>query len=54
MNEDKGVKLPSCSYCGKKETEVLVLIAGPMCHVCNECVELMVDMIRELKPDFCQ
>ena len=31
-------KLLSCSFCGKKETEVLKLIAGPKVYICDACV----------------
>lgn len=51
--EKKSEGVKTCSFCGKEEREVLALIAGPTSYVCNECVELMVDMIRGLKPDFC-
>jgi hypothetical protein len=31
---------PSCSFCGKVQSEVLQLIAGPRVFICNECVQL--------------
>lgn len=36
-----------CSFCGKSQHEVRKLIAGPSVYVCNECVELCNDIIRE-------
>lgn len=36
-----------CSFCGKSQHEVRKLIAGPNVFICNECVELCVDIIRE-------
>lgn len=36
-----------CSFCGKSQHEVKKLIAGPSVFVCNECVELCNDIIRE-------
>ncbi|MCB2081092.1 MAG: ATP-dependent Clp protease ATP-binding subunit ClpX [Rickettsiales bacterium] len=36
-----------CSFCGKSQHEVKKLIAGPTVFICNECVELCVDIIRE-------
>ncbi len=36
-----------CSFCGKSENEVRKLIAGPQVFVCDECVELCNDIIRE-------
>ena len=36
-----------CSFCGKSQHEVKKLIAGPSVFVCNECVNLCNDIIRE-------
>ena len=38
-----------CSFCGKSQHEVRKLIAGPTVFICDECVELCVDIIREEK-----
>src|ERR1700693_5950978 len=40
-------KLFYCSFCGKSQHEVRKLIAGPSVFVCDECVELCNDIIRE-------
>src|SRR6267154_1641970 len=36
-----------CSFCGKSQHEVRKLIAGPTVFICDECVELYMDIIRE-------
>ncbi|HEY9135003.1 MAG TPA: ClpX C4-type zinc finger protein, partial [Pseudomonadales bacterium] len=43
---DKG-KLLYCSFCGKSQHEVRKLIAGPSVFICDECVDLCNDIIRE-------
>ena len=45
--KDGGGKLLYCSFCGKSQHEVRKLIAGPAVFVCDECVELCNDIIRE-------
>ena len=45
-NEDNG-KLLYCSFCGKSQHEVRKLIAGPSVFICDECMELCNDIIRE-------
>jgi len=45
-DEDSG-KLLYCSFCGKSQHEVKKLIAGPSVFICDECVELCNDIIRE-------
>tara|TARA_B100000676_G_scaffold136338_1_gene135206 strand:- start:235 stop:1509 length:1275 start_codon:yes stop_codon:yes gene_type:complete len=42
-----GDKLLHCNFCGKSQHEVRKLIAGPSVYVCDECVELCNDIIRE-------
>jgi len=46
-NGDDSEKLLYCSFCGKSQHEVRKLIAGPSVFVCDECVELCNDIIRE-------
>ena len=36
-----------CSFCGKSQHEVRKLIAGPTVFICDECVELCMDIINE-------
>jgi len=43
----EGEKLLYCSFCGKSQHEVRKLIAGPSVFVCDECVDLCNDIIRE-------
>ena len=45
--DSKGDKLLYCSFCGKSQHEVRKLIAGPSVFVCDECVELCNEIIRE-------
>ena len=40
-------KLLYCSFCGKSQHEVTKLIAGPQVFICNECISLCQDIIRE-------
>ena len=44
---DDSSKLLYCSFCGKSQHEVRKLIAGPSVFICDECVELCNDIIRE-------
>jgi len=44
---DDGGKLLYCSFCGKSQHEVRKLIAGPSVFICDECVDLCNDIIRE-------
>ncbi len=37
----------SCSFCGKSQREVKKLIAGPTVYICDECIQLCTDIIRE-------
>ena len=48
-DDDKTIdnKLLYCSFCGKSQQDVKKLIAGPSVFVCDECVELCNDIIRE-------
>ncbi|MGH8548641.1 MAG: ATP-dependent Clp protease ATP-binding subunit ClpX [Methylococcales bacterium] len=46
-SKDSEGKLLYCSFCGKSQHEVRKLIAGPSVFVCDECVELCNDIIRE-------
>lgn len=40
-------KVLSCSFCGKSQKDVRKLIAGPTVFICDECIELCIDIIRE-------
>ncbi|MFM8589698.1 MAG: ClpX C4-type zinc finger protein, partial [Limnohabitans sp.] len=39
-----------CSFCGKSQHEVKKLIAGPSVFICDECIELCNDIIRDELP----
>ncbi|OQK17308.1 ATP-dependent Clp protease ATP-binding subunit ClpX [Methyloprofundus sedimenti] len=48
MSKDSnGDKILYCSFCGKSQSEVRKLIAGPSVYVCDECVDLCNDIIKE-------
>jgi ATP-dependent Clp protease ATP-binding subunit ClpX len=48
MSDKKsGEKLLYCSFCGKSQHEVRKLIAGPSVFICDECIELCNDIIRD-------
>src|SRR5512141_2431647 len=46
-DKSTGDKLLYCSFCGKSQHEVRKLIAGPSVFICDECIELCNDIIRE-------
>ena len=46
-NTSSDGKILYCSFCGKSQHEVRKLIAGPSVYICDECVELCNDIIRE-------
>ena len=46
-DKPEGEKLLFCSFCGKNQNEVRKLIAGPSVYICNECVDLCNDIIKE-------
>ena len=53
MAEKKGSsseKVLYCSFCGKSQHEVKKLIAGPSVFICDECIELCNDIIRDEVP----
>ena len=45
-----GEKVLYCSFCGKSQHEVKKLIAGPSVFICDECIELCNDIIRDEVP----
>ena len=45
--KSRNEKLLFCSFCGKSQHEVTKLIAGPSVYICNECVDLCNDIIRQ-------
>ena len=48
---DKNKNTLYCSFCGKSQHEVRKLIAGPTVFICDECVELCMDIIKEESKD---
>ena len=49
-DKSSGDKLLYCSFCGKSQHEVRKLIAGPSVFICDECIELCNDIIRDEVP----
>ena len=46
-NDKEEDKLLNCSFCSKNQNEVRKLIAGPHVYICNECIDLCNDIIKE-------
>ena len=51
MTEKNNKNILYCSFCGKSQHEVRKLIAGPTVFICDECVELCMDIIKEENKD---
>ncbi len=51
MTEKNNKNILYCSFCGKSQHEVRKLIAGPTVFICDECVELCMDIIKEESKD---
>ena len=51
MAEKNNKNILYCSFCGKSQHEVRKLIAGPTVFICDECVELCMDIIKEENKD---
>ena len=51
MPEKSNKNILYCSFCGKSQHEVRKLIAGPTVFICDECVELCMDIIKEENKD---
>ncbi len=49
MSRREGASLLRCSFCGKNQNEVKKLIAGPGVYICDECIDLCMDIIEEEK-----
>ena len=47
MRNESEKKSLHCSFCGKDQYEVKKLIAGPTVFICDECVEICLDIIKE-------
>jgi ribosomal protein L37AE/L43A len=44
---DAWLKDPRCSFCGKRRDQVRRIVVGPHVFICDECVDLCNDIIRE-------
>jgi len=51
MSKDGQEKLLYCSFCGKSQHEVKKLIAGPSVFICDECIALCNDIVRDELPE---
>tara|TARA_B100000579_G_scaffold365317_1_gene324612 strand:+ start:2178 stop:3431 length:1254 start_codon:yes stop_codon:yes gene_type:complete len=51
MADNNNKNILYCSFCGKSQHEVRKLIAGPTVFICDECVELCMDIIKEENKD---
>ena len=51
MSDKSNKNILYCSFCGKSQHEVRKLIAGPTVFICDECVELCMDIIKEENKD---
>ena len=49
MSDKNNKNILYCSFCGKSQHEVKKLIAGPTVFICDECVELCMDIKEENK-----
>ena len=47
MAQNDERKQLKCSFCGKSQDEVRRLIAGPSVYICNDCIELCIEILRE-------
>ena len=57
MAEKKGTSFEKtlfCSFCGKSQHEVKKLIAGPSVFICDECIDLCNEIIRDELPNTAQ
>ncbi|EAO55248.1 ATP-dependent endopeptidase clp ATP-binding subunit clpX [Bacillus thuringiensis serovar israelensis ATCC 35646] len=45
FNDEKGQL--KCSFCGKTQTQVRKLVAGPGVYICDECIELCTEIVQE-------
>jgi len=46
-----GKKTDRCSFCGKDQHEVLLLVAGPAVFICDECIAKAHQIVQEVKED---
>ena len=47
MGDNEERKVPCCSFCGKPQDKVEKLVAGPGVYICDECIELCIDILDE-------
>lgn len=49
MAASKDIALAKCSFCGKSENDVLQLVSSEKAYICDECVNICVEIIEETK-----
>ena len=49
-NARKSTAILTCSFCGKHQRQVKKLIAGPDVYICNQCIDLCVEIIAKERP----
>jgi len=50
-NADTPAAPIQCSFCGKEQDAVAQIIAGPYVYICNECVELCMEILNEMQEE---
>jgi len=46
LPKNSGHSDKSCSFCGKRQDEVKKLIAGENAYICNECIDICIDLVQ--------
>ncbi len=46
ISEEGSHSPPDCSFCGRSSNEVQKLVAGPRSYICNDCISLCADMLK--------
>lgn len=47
LNREQPEGLKFCSFCGKSQKQVTILIAGPTEHICDECTDLCAEIVAK-------
>ena len=50
--EDTNDKNLNCNFCGKSRDQVEKLIAGPSVYICDECITLSYDIVKDVPTDY--
>ncbi len=41
----------SCSFCGKRQEDAFLLVSGPACFICDECIDLCAEVLAERRAE---